>query len=226
MSGGFIINDTPAAAGGGGGGAPTSAQVIAALLEEPLALATWTPAESAGAEIAVDTDEGEAVADVPSGADVCYAVATRPWSAGESFDVRCRVKIAGSTSANLITYFAVTFGAAWLFYRLRGDGYLQAKHSIGGDNTLANVTGQPRDGTLHVRIERRGARLTMSHGTSSDDTTFPAEDGWTTDYDDFLAGLTTRAPSGLRVQAGTEGAALPTPAVITWRDSAIRSSRV
>lgn len=224
MAGGFIINDAPADTGVAP--APTAAAVLAAFLEEPLALTTWTPAESAGATVAVDTDEGEAVATVPGAVGTCYAVATRPWSAGESFDVRCRVKIAGTTSANLITYFAVTFGAAWLFYRLRGDGYLQAKRSIGGDNTLASVAGQPRDGTLHVRIERRGSRLTMSHGTSADDTTFPAENGWTVDHDDVLAGLTTRAPDGLRVQAATEGAALPTPAVVTWSDSALRSSRV
>lgn len=212
--------------GGGGGGAVAGAAVLAALLEEPLALTTWTPTEASGAEVAVDTDAGEAVATVPDGVDSCAAYAERPWSSGESFDLRARVKIAGSTSANLITYFAVTFGVAQVAYRLRGDGHLRALHTIGGGSTLATVTGQPVDGTLHVRIERRGARLTMSHATSASDTTLPAEDGWTTDYDDFVTVLTTRAPGGLRVQAATEGAALPAAAVVTWNDCDLRSSRV
>lgn len=212
--------------GGGGGGEVTGAAVLAALVEAPFTLTTWTPTESGGAEVVVDADEGTAVATILDGVDPTTAFSVRPWSAGDSFDVRCRVKITGSTSANLITYFAVTFGAAWLHYRLRGDGNLRAMRTVGGSSILAELSGQPRDGTLHLRIERRGSRLTMSHATSASDTTFPAESGWTTDYDDVVAALATRAPDGLRVQAGTEGATLPAAAEITWSDCTLRSGRV
>lgn len=222
----YVNNVELGGGGGGGGGEVTGAAVLAALLEEPLALDTWTPTVSGGADVDVDTDAGVAVATVPDGVSSCFAVAVRPWSAGESFDLRARVKITGTVSANLITYFAFTVGTSMVGYRLRGDGNLRAIHAIGGGAMLAEVTGQPRDGTLHVRIERRGARLTMSHATSADDTTFPAESAWTTDYDDFVAVVTTRAPAGVRVQAGTEGSALPAAAEVTWSDSSLRSGRV
>lgn len=212
--------------GGGGGGAPTNAQVLAGLTEEPLELTTWTDTEGDGATIAVAA--GAAVATLPSATAVCAAFSTRPWSAGDgSFDLRARLTITGTAEADCITYLVVTFGSQWLFFRCRGDGYIQAKHNFGGDAALGSpVSSRPINGTTHVRIRRENARVTMSYGTSADALTDPAENGWTVIYDDDVAAIATRTPTSIRVQAATEGGDLAAQTTVTWSDCALRSSRV
>jgi hypothetical protein len=210
----------------GGGGAPTNAQILAGLIEEPFELTTWTDTEAGGAVIAVAA--GAAVAVIPDGVASCAAYSVRAWSAGDgSFDFRARLTIAGTAEADCITYLVVLFGSQWLFFRCRGDGRVEAKHNFGGDTTLGSpVTGRPRNGTTHVRIRRDNARVTMSYGTSADALTSPAENGWTVIYDDDVAAIATRTPTGIRVQAATEGGDLAAETTVTWSDGALRSGRV
>ena len=226
MSGAFVLGPMLlVGGGGGGGGAPTNAQVLAGLLEEPFALSTWTDTEADGAVIAVAA--GAAVATIPDGVASCAAYSTRPWSAGEgSLDFRARLTIAGTAEADCITYLVVLFGSQWLFFRCRGDGRVEAKHNFGGDTSLGIVTGRPINGTTHVRIRRDNSRVTMSYGTSADAVTDPAEDGWTVIYDDFVSAIATRTPTGIRVQAATEGGDLAAETTVTWSDGDLRSGRV
>ena len=198
--------------------------LVAGAIEAPLALATWTETETDGAVITIDLG-GTAVAVIPDAVASCAAYATRPWSAPDgSFDVRFRHTITGTASASCITYFIVTFGSQWLFFRCRGDGRVEAKHNFGGDTSLGIVTGRPIDGTTHARIQRRGSRVTMSYGTSASNVTSPAEDGWTVIYDDFVAAIATRTPTGLRVQGATEGGTLASPTTVTWGTCALRAA--
>lgn len=205
--------------------AALAAELVAASIEAPFSLTTWTDTEADGAVIAVAA--GAAVAVVPDGVASCVAYSTRPWSAGDgSFDLRARLTITGTAEADCITYLVAAFGAQWLFFRCRGDGMVEAKHNFGGDTVLGFIASRPIDGTTHVRIRRSGARITMSYGTSADALTDPAENGWTVLYDDFVAALATRTPTGLRVQAATEGGDLAAETTVTWSDCELRSGQV
>lgn len=206
------------------GAATLATALVAGAIEAPLTLATWTETETDGAVITLALD-GSAVAVLPAATASCAAYATRPWSAPDgSFDIRFRHTITGTASASCITYFVVTFGSQWLFFRNRGDGRVEAKHNFGGDTSLGIVTGRPIDGTTHARIQRRGSRVTMSYGTSASNVTSPAENGWTVIYDDFVAAIATRTPTGLRVQGATEGGTLASPTTVTWGTCALRAA--
>lgn len=185
------------------------------LVEEPLALTTWTDTEINGATIAVAA--GSAVASIPNGVASCAAVSTRPWSAEDCFDLRAKITIAGTTTASVIFYLIVAFGSPWVFFRGRGDGYVQLKHNIGSDIGLASVTGRPVDGTGELRLSVRGSRVTARYRTGTA--------AWTLLYDDDVAGLIgLTGPSLLRLQAATEGGALGSDTTVTWSDLVIRSA--
>lgn len=188
----------------------------ASLVEEPLALTTWSDTEADGATIAVAA--GAAIASIPNGVASCSAYSTRPWSAGDVFDLRAKLTITGTTTASVITYLIVTFGGGeWLFFRPRGDGQVLFKHNIGADITLATVTGRPVDGTGELRLTVRGSRVTARYRTGSA--------AWTLLYDDDVAGLVgLTGPSLLRIQAATEGGSLGADTTVTWSDLVIRSA--
>lgn len=108
------------------------------------------------------------------------------------------------------------YGNAWVFFRCRGDGHVQLKHSFGSDTVLETVTRRPVDGTGELRLAVRGTRVTAWYGTVGN------TPEWILLYEGDIAGLAipspgrVLAPTSLRVQAATEGGTLAGDTDVTW----------
>lgn len=185
--------------------------------------AGWTDVSS-GSGCSVAVTGGTLTGTVGSGAPTLVGAASRAWGGSDAFDLRARLAVTGSTSADAKAHLRVRYGADGFFLVCDGAGGLALIKTLGGFASLATAAGRPIDGTGWVRLRIVGQRVTAWHGTGSGASP-PSATGWELFFDaDAAALLSTTGPTHLHLGGQVDsGGGLGAPATFAWSSVEARS---